>query len=320
MHIYHSRNSPTHKFIETQLRDIFTRYGRPDEIETDGGPQYQAEEFKKFLRTWGINQRVSSPYYAQSNGRSELAVKSAKRMLRDNINPDGSTNNNKVASAVLQYHNTPLQNSPLSPAQLLFGRRLADFFPANPKAYMIHPYWSEQIQKHQSNRMLHHKKLAARYDQHTRLLKPLQVGQQVAIQDQSGSSKRWSRTGEVIETLANRKYRIRLHDTGNTTIRNRRFLKAMNSNLNQSNGPFSGPITGPRTTATSPALPNASPATCSTQRDERSSEPESAPDAIPEMPPRGEAVVDNHQSSGTLKEKRALKCLRPHNNPGLKEN
>ena len=62
LHIYHSRSPPTHHFITKQLRNIFTRYGRPERIETDGGPQYQAEGFKLFLEKWGIQQRVSSPY------------------------------------------------------------------------------------------------------------------------------------------------------------------------------------------------------------------------------------------------------------------
>ncbi|MEL6803182.1 MAG: DDE-type integrase/transposase/recombinase, partial [Bacteroidota bacterium] len=63
MHIYYSRYSPTHNFLETQLRGIFTRYGRPERLDTDGGPQFQAEAFLQFLTTWGIKHRTSSPYY-----------------------------------------------------------------------------------------------------------------------------------------------------------------------------------------------------------------------------------------------------------------
>ena len=160
LHIFYSKTSPTHQFLEKHLRDVFSRYGRPNRIDTDGGPQYKSEGFARFLSNWGIEHRVSSPYYPQSNGQAEVGVKTAKRLLRDNTNPDGSLNNNKVACAILQYHNTPLRDGPMSPAQLLFGRALADFLPVNPQEYQLHPYWQAQVDLCQQRRQLNNQSMA----------------------------------------------------------------------------------------------------------------------------------------------------------------
>ena len=112
-------------------------------------PNSKLSVFKVLINLGHQAQDISSPYYPQSNGRAELGVKTAKRLLKNNINQDGTLNNDNVARAILQYHNTPLRDGPMSPAQLLFGRALADFLPVNPDAYQLHPYWCENINKRQ---------------------------------------------------------------------------------------------------------------------------------------------------------------------------
>ena len=97
-------------------RELFSSYGVPEEICTDGGPQFTSHQFKLFLKIWDIHHRLSSAEYPQSNGRAEVGVKTAKRIIRDNISNDGSMNNDRIVSAFLQYKNTPLPDINLSPA------------------------------------------------------------------------------------------------------------------------------------------------------------------------------------------------------------
>ena len=63
-------------------RELFATFGVPVEISTDGGPHYKAGDLADFFRTWGVSHRMSSAFFAQSNGRAEVGVKSVKRMLR----------------------------------------------------------------------------------------------------------------------------------------------------------------------------------------------------------------------------------------------
>ena len=62
------------------LRCHFATFGVPDELSSDGGPEFTASLTKEFLEKWGVKHRISSAYYPQSNGRAEVAVKTAKRL------------------------------------------------------------------------------------------------------------------------------------------------------------------------------------------------------------------------------------------------
>ena len=78
-------------------------HGIPEEIATDGGSTYMAYETQKFLSEYGVRHRVSSVAYPHTNQRAELAVKSMKRLCRQNTNRDGSLNNDKFLRAVMAY-------------------------------------------------------------------------------------------------------------------------------------------------------------------------------------------------------------------------
>ena len=54
--------------------------------------EFIAHETKDFLKRWGISHRLSSAYHAQSNRRAEVAVKSVKRFLEDNVGSNGDLN------------------------------------------------------------------------------------------------------------------------------------------------------------------------------------------------------------------------------------
>lgn len=131
--LYHLPSSNAASLIR-----IFEAYGAPEELSSDGGPPFSSDKVQKFLKTWKVAHRLSSVGYAQSNGRAELAVKAAKRIVFGNMNPDGSLNNDRAARSVLQYRNTPIQGFGLSPTQLRLHRQLRDCVPAHPTLYMPH--------------------------------------------------------------------------------------------------------------------------------------------------------------------------------------
>ena len=64
--------------------------------------------------------------------------------------------------------------------------------------------------------------------EHTKVLAPLSVGQVVLIQNQSGNNPlRWDRSGQVVEVLPFDQYRIKMDGTGRSSLRNRKFLRAI---------------------------------------------------------------------------------------------
>ena len=101
-------------------------FGVPEEISSDGGPEFSLAATADFLTRWQVRHRMSSAYFLQSNCRADVAVKKAKRMLLDNVGPTGTLNNDGLLRALLQARNTP--DPDISPAQMVFGRPIRDAF------------------------------------------------------------------------------------------------------------------------------------------------------------------------------------------------
>ncbi len=66
---------------------------------------------------------------AHTNSRAEIAVKTAKRLLRDNTSLSGGLNTLRMTQALSTYRNTPDRDTGLSPAYMLLGRSLKEFLP-----------------------------------------------------------------------------------------------------------------------------------------------------------------------------------------------
>ena len=73
-----------------RLLETFVTFGIPDELTSDGGPQFTAGKTKEFVKVWGVRHRISSVENPHANCRAELAVKTVKRMMMGNINTSGS--------------------------------------------------------------------------------------------------------------------------------------------------------------------------------------------------------------------------------------
>ena len=68
--------------VIAKLKDHFARYGIPDQVVTDNGPQFKSQEFANFAAEYEFEHTPTSPYNSKGNGKVESAVKTAKRLLR----------------------------------------------------------------------------------------------------------------------------------------------------------------------------------------------------------------------------------------------
>lgn len=62
-------------------RDIVARYGVPAVLVTDNGTEFTSKSFKSWLRDWGVDHRVSSPYHPQTNGKVERFNGTVQKLL-----------------------------------------------------------------------------------------------------------------------------------------------------------------------------------------------------------------------------------------------
>ena len=115
--------------VTAKLKCIFARFGIPDLLVSDNGPQFSSKEFRQFADLLGFTDQTSSPYYPQANGQSERAVQVAKTILRQS----------DPMLALVAYRSKPHVSTGFSPAQLLMGRRIQSRLPTLPRS--LQPKW-----------------------------------------------------------------------------------------------------------------------------------------------------------------------------------
>ena len=152
----------------------------------------------------------SSPTHASSNGLSEVFVKLAKRILQK-----AKDDNRDPYLPLLQYRNTPLKWCGLSPAQLLFSRRLRTLLPSTneqlaPK--VINSNFTRRKMIESQNKSKQH------YNVSSRKLPSLKAGESVHVQRE----KNWV-PAKVISQFNDRSFNIQTHD-GAIYRRNRKYL------------------------------------------------------------------------------------------------
>ena len=59
------------KTTVTHLKSMFARYGIPDVVRSDNGPQFASQVFEDFQKSYGFKHLTSSPRFPQSNGEAE---------------------------------------------------------------------------------------------------------------------------------------------------------------------------------------------------------------------------------------------------------
>ena len=130
-----STNTTTTQLISS-LKSSFCRFGVPDKLWSDQGPQFTSKAFQDFAKQWGFQHVTSSPRYPQSNGKAEATVKSMKKIIRS-VWRGQFLDENKLARALLQYRNTPSRKDGLSPAQKLHGQPVQDTLPAHWRTFSL---------------------------------------------------------------------------------------------------------------------------------------------------------------------------------------
>lgn len=206
-------NKTTSWDIITKMKNIFSRYGIPEEIRSDNGPQFSSEDFKDFSKEYGFIHAKSSPKFPQSNGQVERAVKIVKDILKKNTD---------IFLGLLTYRATPLESG-FSPAELLFGRKIRTLIPIIEKE--MEPSWTKIQQNYRQKANLLKNKYKKNFDSRHKVkdLAKASPGELVFIPD-------LKRYGKILkETGLPRSYLIKTKQ--GDVRRNRRDFLVTNSNV-----------------------------------------------------------------------------------------
>ena len=202
--------TPTTLGVTKILKSLFARYGVPDVVVSDNGPQFSSAEFTEFARTWHFTHLTSSPYYPQSNGKAENAVKTIKRLFTK-CKESGQSEH----LALLDWRNTPTEGMGTSPAQRFLGRRCKTLLPITKSLLSPRYPVKQDVQELQAQKA----RQLRYYNQHGRDLRPIAPGETVRIQ--LPGQKTWS-VGICKALVGPRSYEIKVGDA--VYRRNRRHV------------------------------------------------------------------------------------------------
>ena len=117
----HQTNSSTSLATIELLRRSFATLGLPETVVSDNATAFTSSEFAEFLSKNGIRHIRTPPYHPASNGLVERAVQTFKEGMKRI--KEGSLNT-RLSRFLFQYRLTPHSSTGVSPAELMFGRKL----------------------------------------------------------------------------------------------------------------------------------------------------------------------------------------------------
>ena len=77
-------SSTTARTIQA-LRDMFARWGIPEQLVSDNGPQFTSDEFRVFMQSNGVKHIRTAPYHPATNGAAERFIQTVKRALHTGL-------------------------------------------------------------------------------------------------------------------------------------------------------------------------------------------------------------------------------------------
>ena len=143
-HFIRQRQLPQSK----HSKHFFSNFGLPDEIVSDNGPQFTAQQFQEFCKCNGIKHSRTPPYHPASNGAAERAVQVVKSAMKKMRSP--TLLSRKLAEFLLIYRSTPHAATGLRPDELFLRRRL------KTRLSLISPNLTPTIEKQQDKQKAPH--------------------------------------------------------------------------------------------------------------------------------------------------------------------
>ena len=141
------------------------RYGIPEEVVSDGGPEFDNKMMRELAHKYGFRWNPCSPEMPNSNGMA----------------------NSDPCLTILEFTNTSSKSIGMSPAQRFFGRQLRSVLPTMKK--FLSPFNVEETKTKIQKAKQHQKKYD---DKNAHDLIELREGDQVTVQPY-GKSQYWKR-------------------------------------------------------------------------------------------------------------------------------
>ena len=108
--------------IDFLYSEIFTHFGVPKEVVTNGGPQFMSHQFEALLRKYHVQHKVTSPYHPQANGQVESTNKFIEAILTKTVKSHRKDWADRLPKSLWAYRTTWRNTIGFSPYDLVYGK------------------------------------------------------------------------------------------------------------------------------------------------------------------------------------------------------
>ena len=143
--IIHSLSAKT---VIPKFDAIFARHGVPKVVKTDNGPPFNGDFFTRWGKSIGFHHRKVTPLWPQSNGEAERMMDTLGKLIRISHQEKISWKQ-KMYQFLRHYRATPHSTTGLSPAEMLFSRKIRTDIPTLKKTVKFHDSVTKAEQKDQ---------------------------------------------------------------------------------------------------------------------------------------------------------------------------